>query len=86
MSFRVRFAANQRLSLSENRWKILGGICSAIGKDITEIVIEHQTESLLIWKKLKMSSKQNIFIIDESQISLSRKNFKDFFIQKLSPS
>jgi polyphosphate kinase len=46
--FRVRFAAIRRLSLSgKTGEKILGGISAQqLVKDITEIVIEHQTESL----------------------------------------
>ena len=47
--FRVRFAAIRRLSLSgKSGEKILGGISAQqLVKDITEIVIEDQTESLL---------------------------------------
>jgi polyphosphate kinase len=87
--FRVRFAAIRRLSLSgKTGEKILGGISAQqLVKDITEIVIEHQTESLLILKEIENELEtKNIFIIDESQISLEQEEFlKDFFIQKLSP-
>jgi polyphosphate kinase len=45
--FRVRFAAIRRLSLSgKTGEKILGISAQQLVKDITEIVIEHQTESL----------------------------------------
>jgi len=87
--FRVRFAAIRRLSLSgKTGEKILGGISAQqLVKDITEIVIEHQTESLLILKKIENKLEtENIFIINENEISQEQEIFlKDFFIQKLSP-
>jgi polyphosphate kinase len=87
--FRVRFAAIRRLSLSGiSGVKILGGISAQqLVKDITEIVIQQQSESLRILNNI--ASKlvtENIFIIDESAISKEQQVFlKDFFIQKLSP-
>jgi polyphosphate kinase len=87
--FRVRFAAIRRLSLSGlSGVKILGGISAQqLVKDITEIVIQQQSESLRILNNI--ASKlvtENIFIIDESAISKEQEFFlKDFFIQKLSP-
>ncbi|HEU0137087.1 MAG TPA: polyphosphate kinase 1 [Flavobacterium sp.] len=88
--FRVRFAAIRRLSLSgESGEKLLGGISAQqLVKDITEIVIQQQSESLrilnIIEKKLE---KENIFIINESDVSKEQENFiKDFFIQKVSPA
>jgi polyphosphate kinase len=87
--FRVRFAAVRRLSLSgKTGEKILGGISAQqLVKDITEIVIEHQTESLLILKQIESQLEtENIFIINESEISEEQEIFlKDFFIQNLSP-
>ncbi|WP_367753222.1 polyphosphate kinase 1 [Flavobacterium sp. WC2421] len=87
--FRVRFAAIRRLSLSgKSGEKILGGISAQqLVKDITEIVIEHQTESLLILKGIENElENENIFIINENEISVEQEIFlKDFFIQKLSP-
>ncbi|MDG2433560.1 polyphosphate kinase 1 [Flavobacterium sp.] len=87
--FRVRFAAIRRLSLSgKTGEKILGGISAQqLVKDITEIVIEHQTESLLILKEIETKLEtENIFIINENEISEEQEIFlKDFFIQKLSP-
>ncbi len=68
--------------------KILGGISAQqLVKDITEIVIEHQTESLLILKGIENElESENIFIINENEISVEQEIFlKDFFIQKLSP-
>ncbi|MBG6111416.1 polyphosphate kinase [Flavobacterium sp. CG_23.5] len=87
--FRVRFAAIRRLSLSGiSGEKYLGGISAQeLVKDITEIVIEQQSESLRILSTIeaKLESK-NIFIINEDQISIEQEIFlKEFFIQKLSP-
>jgi len=88
--FRVRFAAIRRLSLSGiSGEKVLMGIsANQLVKDITEIVIEQQTESLRILKIIEDKLQaQNIFIIDESQITSEQENFiKDFFIQKVSPA
>ena len=87
--FRVRFAAIRRLSLSgKSGEKILGGISAQqLVKDITEIVIEHQAESLHILKGIENELEtENIFIINENEISVEQEIFlKDFFIQKLSP-
>ncbi|MGO4819103.1 polyphosphate kinase 1 [Flavobacterium sp. W22_SRS_FP1] len=87
--FRVRFAAIRRLSLSgKSGEKILGGISAQqLVKDITEIVINHQTESLLILKEIEDELQtKNIFIIKEDEISEEQEIFlKDFFIQQLSP-
>jgi polyphosphate kinase len=87
--FRVRYAAIRRLSMSgETGENILGGITAQkLLKDITETVIEQQSESLrilsIIEKKLE---DENIFIVDETEINKEQENFvKDFFIQKVSP-
>jgi polyphosphate kinase len=87
--FRVRFAAIRRLSLSgKSGQKILGGISAQQSlKDITEIVIQQQSESLRILNSIeaKLETK-NIFMVHENDISLEQEIFlKDFFIQKLSP-
>jgi len=88
--FRVRFAAIRRLSLSGiSGEKVLMGIsANQLVKDITEIVIEQQTESLRILKIIEDKLQaENILIIDESQITSEQENFiKDFFIQKVSPA
>ena len=88
--FRVRFAAIRRLSLSGvSGEKVLGGISAKqLLKDITEIVIQQQSESLrilsIIEKKLQ---KENIFMINEYEISEEQEDFiKDYFIQKVSPA
>lgn len=87
--FRVRFAAIRRLSLSGvSGEKILGGISAQqLVKDITEIVIRQQTDSLRVLNLIeKELVKKNVNIIDETEISGDHEPFvKDFFIQKISP-
>lgn len=87
--FRVRFAAIRRLSLTGiSGEKILGGISAQqLVKDITEIVIKQQLESLQILNKIENRLEtENIFMVNENDISDEQEEFlKDFFIQKLSP-
>ena len=87
--FRVRFAAIRRLSMSGvSGEKILGGISAQqLVKDITEIVIKQQAESLRVLNEIeKKLVKQNIIIINENEVLEEHENFiKDFFIQKISP-
>ena len=88
--FRVRYAAIRRLSLlGVSGEKVLGGISAhQLVKDITKIVIQQQSESLLILNSIESKLQdENIFIINENQISSEQENFiKDFFIQKVSPA
>ncbi len=88
--FRVRFAAIRRLSLSGvSGEKLLGGITAQqLVKDITEIVIQQQSESLRILNIIeKELEKENIYIINEKEVTREQENFiKDFFIQKVSPA
>ena len=81
--FRVRFAAIRRLSLSgQTGEKILGGISAQqLVKEITEIVIKQQAESLRVLNTIeKELVKQNIIIIDENEVSEEHEHFiKDFF-------
>ena len=87
--FRVRFAAIRRLSLSGfSGEKYLGGISSQqLVKDITDIVIQQQSESLRILNIIENELEtKNIFIITEADITIDQEIFlKDFFIQKVSP-
>ena len=87
--FRVRFAAIRRLSLTGiTGEKYLGGISAQqLIKDITEIVIQQQSESLRILNIIETELEtKNIFIITENEITEEQKIFlKDFFIQQLSP-
>jgi len=88
--FRVRYAAIRRMNIEqENTEKILGGISAEkLLKDITDIVIEQQSESLRILSDIETKlEKENIFIINEKEINKDQENFiKDFFIQKVSPA
>ncbi|BCY29072.1 polyphosphate kinase 1 [Flavobacterium okayamense] len=90
--FRVRYAAIRRLRIEKKRAdtiKLLGGITAEqLLKDITEIVIEQQSESLRILSDIeKKLEKENIFILTEKQISKEQENFiREFFIQKVSPA
>ncbi|MES2544284.1 MAG: polyphosphate kinase 1 [Bacteroidota bacterium] len=88
--FRVRYAAIRRLSLAgisgEN---VLGGISAKqLVKEITEIVIQQQSESLRILNVIEDKlEKENIFIVNENELSKEQENFiKDLFIQKVSPA
>ena len=87
--FRVRYAAIRRLSLAGiSAENVLGGISAQqLVKEITEIVIKQQSESLrilnIIEKKLEI---ENIFILNETELDEQQQLFvKDFFIQKVSP-
>lgn len=88
--FRVRYAAIRRMKIDdENSKKILGGISAdRLLKEITEIVIEHQSESLRILSDIEERlEKENVYIINEKEINKEQENFiKDFFIQKVSPA
>jgi polyphosphate kinase len=88
--FRVRYAAIRRMKIdNENSKKILGGISAdRLLKEITEIVIEHQSESLRILSDIEERlEKENVYIINEREINKEQENFiKDFFIQKVSPA
>ncbi|MCW4468008.1 polyphosphate kinase 1 [Flavobacterium sp. MFBS3-15] len=87
--FRVRYAAIRRLSLEgQTGEKVLGGISAQkLLKEITEIVIEQQSDSLRILSVIeKELEKENIFMVNETQINKEQELFiKDFFIQKVSP-
>jgi polyphosphate kinase len=87
--FRVRYAAIRRMTLEKIDTKPMIGDISAeqLLKDITEIVIEHQSESLRILNDIeKKLEKQGIYIINEKQINKDQETFiKEFFIQKVSP-
>ena len=87
--FRVRFAAIRRLSLSGiSGEKYLRGISAQqLLNDITEIVIEQQSESLRILNRIESKLEtENIFIINELDVSPEQEIFiKDFFVQKVSP-
>jgi polyphosphate kinase len=88
--FRVRYAAIRRMNIEKvNTESVLGGISAEkLLNDITDIVIEHQSESLRILSDIQDKlEKENIYIITENEINREQENFiKDFFIQKVSPA
>lgn len=87
--FRVRYAAIRRMSLeSAESEKILGVKAEQLLKEITEIVIEQQSESLRILNEIENKLElENIFIINEKDISKEQEKFiHDYFIQKVSPA
>ena len=87
--FRVRYAAIRRMSLeSHDSEKILGVSADQLLKEITEIVIEQQSESLRILSEIeKKLEKENIYIINENQVTKEQEVFiHDYFIQKVSPA
>jgi polyphosphate kinase len=87
--FRVRYAAIRRMSLeSHDSEKILGVSADQLLKEITEIVIEQQSESLRILSEIeKKLEKENIYIINENQVTKKQEVFiHDYFIQKVSPA
>lgn len=87
--FRVRYAAIRRLSLEgQTGEKVLGGISAQkLLTEITDIVIEQQSESLRILSVIeKELEKENIFMVNETQLTKEQELYvKDFFIQKVSP-
>ncbi|MBC7524736.1 MAG: polyphosphate kinase 1 [Flavobacterium sp.] len=88
--FRVRFAAIRRLSLAGvSGEKILGGISSQkLVKDITDIVIKQQEESLKILNIIENKLKtENILMVNEKELSIDHQNFiHEYYIQTVSPA
>ncbi|MEI7509395.1 MAG: polyphosphate kinase 1 [Flavobacterium sp.] len=87
--FRVRYAAVRRLSLTgETGEKVLGGITAQqLVKEITDIVIKQQSESLRVLNIIeKELEKENIIFVNENELCQEHQNFvHDLFIQKVSP-
>jgi polyphosphate kinase len=88
--FRVRYAAIRRLSLSGSSGeKVLGGISAPqLIKEITEIVIGQQSESLRILNIIETKlEKEGIYIINEHEVPKEYEYFiKDYFIRVVSPA
>jgi polyphosphate kinase len=88
--FKVRYATVKRIVEAGKAGKNeLGGIKAAeLLEIITQIVIKQQSDSLKILDDIKDSlEKENIFIIDETQIEDSQKSFiKKYFIKTVSPA
>lgn len=88
--FRVRYAMIKRIDqVGKAGKKLLGGYkASRLLKEITQIVIKHQTESLEILDEIQAElSKNHIHIIDENQVNPEHQSFlKQYFIDKVSPA
>lgn len=88
--FKVRYATIKRIDLAGKGAKnVLGGIkAGQLLEEITQIVIDQQSESLSILDSIQNKLKDhNIFIINEKQVSKAQQPFlKNFFLQKVSPA
>ncbi|MCX2680895.1 polyphosphate kinase 1 [Galbibacter sp. EGI 63066] len=89
--FKVRYATVKRIALSGKTGKsVLGGIrAKDLMEDITQIVINQQTESLKILSDIeKELEKENIFMIKEGDEVTSAQNdfIRNYFYDKVSPA
>ncbi|WP_040254617.1 polyphosphate kinase 1 [Psychroserpens mesophilus] len=88
--FKVRYATVKRIDEAGKGGKSeLGGVKAGdLLEIITNIVIKQQSYSLEILSKIQNAlEKENIFIINETQIDKSQHNFiKDYYIQNVSPA
>ncbi|WP_417363439.1 polyphosphate kinase 1 [Galbibacter sp.] len=88
--FKVRYATVKRIALSGKTGKsVLGGAkAKDLMEEITQIVINQQTESLKILSDIeKELENQNIFIINEDEVTDHQSEFiKSYFYEKVSPS
>jgi len=87
--FKVRYATVKRIVEAGKKGKsVLGGeIAKDLLEQITKIVIDQQARSVEILKKIQEELEdQNIFIIKETQLNESQRDFvKNYFLQKVSP-
>jgi len=88
--FKVRYATIKRIDQAGKGAKNqLGGIKAGdLLKKITEIVIQHQSTSLGILKRIHKELKnENIHVIDETQIKDFHHDFiKQYFFEEVSPA
>ncbi|PKG42960.1 polyphosphate kinase 1 [Psychroflexus sp. MES1-P1E] len=88
--FKVRYATVKRIDLAgKSGKKVLGGFnAGRLLKEITQIVIKNQAESLDILASIQHQLKDHdIFIIDETEVTLDQAEFlKEFFLEKVSPA
>ncbi|GGE16976.1 polyphosphate kinase 1 [Psychroflexus salis] len=89
--FRVRYAAIKRIENSTDGKgkRLLGGISpSRLLKEITQIVIKQQADSLEILSKIQHQLKDHdIYIIKEDEVDETQAQFlRDYFLQKVSPA
>ena len=87
--FKVRYATVKRIvEAGRNGKSALGGEkAKDLLEEITNIVIEQQTKSLAILKKIEHELEgKNIFILKETELNESQKEFaKDYFLNEVSP-
>ena len=87
--FKVRYATVKRIVEAGKKGKsALGGeVAKDLLEQITKIVIEQQSNSLEILRSVEKELEgENIFIIDETEITEKQSEFiKDYFIKKVSP-
>ncbi|XLS27711.1 polyphosphate kinase 1 [Flavobacteriaceae bacterium M23B6Z8] len=88
--FKVRYATVKRIAQAGKSGKsALGGTTAKkLLEDITNIVIKQQAESLEILSNIeKMLQEENIFIIDETEVSPSQSEYiKKYFLENVSPA
>ncbi len=88
--FKVRYATVRRIvEAGKGGRSFLGGIsASDLLEEITQIVIEQQSQSLRILQKIRKElHKENIYIINETEVNKSQSEFiLDYFIRKVSPA
>jgi len=87
--FKVRYATVKRIVEAGKTGKsVLGGEkAKDLLEEITQIVIDQQTKSLGILKRIEDElEEQNIFILKETELNESQKSFaKTYFLQNISP-
>ncbi|MBT8185189.1 MAG: polyphosphate kinase 1 [Eudoraea sp.] len=87
--FKVRYATVKRIVEAGKQGKsVLGGEkAKDLLEEITKIVIEQQEESQILLQNIEKELKQqNIFLIDETEVSEAQEEFlKSYFIQNVSP-
>lgn len=88
--FKVRYATIKRIDLAgKNAKSVLGGIkAGKLLEEITQIVIEQQSESLEVLDKIQNQLQEHdVYIINEKQVSPSQEIFvKDYFLSVVSPA
>ncbi|MGK0174038.1 MAG: polyphosphate kinase [Ulvibacter sp.] len=88
--FKVRYATLKRIEdAGKGGRSFLGGYSAKeLMEEITQTVINQQRTSLRILEEInKQLEKENIFIIDETQVTPSQSEFiSDYFISKVSPA
>ncbi len=87
--FKVRYATIKRIvEAGKGGRNVLGGILATeLLEEITQTVIKQQATSLQILNKIQTKlQKENIFIINETKITPSQREFiSEYFMRKVSP-